>query len=240
VAQSFLDVARELIDSPEAKTDYAEDPDGFLAARGLDGFTAADLEVAVGFVAEAVPAPVARQLAPASLASPAPEPAALARLAATTEVEAEVRDAEPGTLGLAAVIDPGGELDLPDSVDFTTLTPAPPEEEDEEGPEVAGAEGANGEQAGASGAELPETDENAAPDVAQPMLDEAPGDADDGEQDEQEEEEPARDRDFELDPELQPTVDPTAVSDTGLSATGPVAETAEVEPPPEETYDDLI
>jgi len=114
VAQSFLEVARELIDSPEAKTDYAEDPDGFLAARGLDGFTAADLEVAVGFVAEAVPAPLARQLVPTSLASPAPEPAALARLAATTEVEAEVRDAEPGTLGLAAVIDPGGELDLPD------------------------------------------------------------------------------------------------------------------------------
>ena len=199
-----------------------------------------DLEVAVGLVAEAVPAPVARQLAPSSLSSPAPEPEALARLAATTEVEAEVRDAEPGTLGLDAVIDPGGELDLPDSVDLTTLAPAPLEEEEEEAPEGAGAEGANGEQAGVSDVELPETEENAEQDGVQSTVDEAPVAADDGEQDEQEEDEPARDRDFELDPDLQPTVDPTVVSDTGLSATGPVAETADVEPPPEETYEDLM
>src|SRR5680860_441458 len=163
VAQSFLEVARELIDSPAAKTDYADDPDGFLAARGLDGFAAADLEVAVGFVAEAVPAPVARQLA---LDAPetAPDPAALARLAAVTEVEAEVREAEPGTVELAAVIDPGGELGIPDSVDLTTLTPTSDGEEEEE---EAGAEASNGEQADVSGAELPETAET---DVADPDL----------------------------------------------------------------------
>ena len=42
-----------------------------MTARGLDGLSAADLEDAVGFVAETVPAPVARQMA-ATPAAPAP------------------------------------------------------------------------------------------------------------------------------------------------------------------------
>jgi len=235
VAQSFLEVARELIDSPAAKTDYAEDPDGFLTARGLEGFTAADLEVAVGFVAEAVPVRVARQLT-ADAPGAAPDSAALARLAASTEVEAEVREAEPGTIELAAVIDPGGQLGVSDSVDFTTLTPAPVEEE--EGEEAAGAEASNGEQADASGVEVPATAET---DVAEPDLVDA-SDADEANEtdvtngtDEEE-----VDDGFELDPELQPTVDPESTSDAGLPASGAPSATAEVEIPPDETFEDLV
>ncbi|MGH9032818.1 MAG: hypothetical protein ACRDY4_05440 [Acidimicrobiia bacterium] len=232
MAQPFLDVARELIDSPEAKADYAENPDGFLAARGLEGLSAADLEVAVGFVADAVPAPLARQLSPSSLPS-APEPAALARLAATTEVEAEVREAEPGTLGLGAVIDPGGELDLPDSVDFTTLAPPPDEARvDSE----AGAEGSNGNQADAVAPELSETDVIDDSDLAPSTLDETPGTDDEVEQDGEAEESEREAGEFDFDPELQPTVE----SDAGLPAAGPVAAPEVVEPPPEETFEDLI
>jgi hypothetical protein len=244
VAQSFLDVARELIDSPAAKASYGDDPDGFMASRGLDGLTPAELEAAVGFVAEAVPAPLARQLVPQSLAEPAPEPAALARLAATSEVEAEVREAEPGTVELAAVIDPAGELDLPEGVDLTTIAPAQEqveqeqveqeEEPAEEVAEAAAANGANEEQAGALD-ELPATGEAGPP--VEPAVDEDGAEGEEGD----EAEDAARDeRDFELDPELQPTVDPTVESDTGLASGGPIAEPATVEPPPEETYDDLI
>jgi hypothetical protein len=111
VAHSILEVARELIDSPDAKAAYADDPDAFLAARGLDTLTADELEDAVGFVAESMPAPVARQLA--APADPVADSVPLARVAAATSMEAAVVEAEPGTVDLTALVDPSGQLDLP-------------------------------------------------------------------------------------------------------------------------------
>jgi hypothetical protein len=133
VTQSFLDVARELIDSPEAKTTFADDPQAFLAAHGLVDLSAAELQEAIGYVAEALPAPVARQLAEPPPPT-APEPAALAKLAATTTVEEAIREAEPGTVDFTAVLDPAGAADLPPQVQVTTVdataaTEAGPEEE---------------------------------------------------------------------------------------------------------------
>lgn len=127
--QSFLEVARELIDSPEAKAAYADDPDGFLAARGLEGLAPDELEAATGFVADALPAPVARQLGASFSSEPVPgggrppSSDALAQLASTTAVEEAVREAEPGTVDLAAVLDPGGELGVPDPVDVGAVVP---------------------------------------------------------------------------------------------------------------------
>jgi hypothetical protein len=238
VAQSFLELARELIDSPAAKADYAEDPDGFLTARGLEGLTAADLEVAVGFVADAVPVRVARQLT-ADAPGAAPDSAALARLAATTEVEAEVRQAEPGTVELAAVIDPAGELDLPEGVDLTTIAPAQEQEEqqeEEEAPaETTGAEAANAEQADASGVGVPEAEPSETVESDQPEV----TNTDEADENGGEDDSPADDS-FELDPELQPTVDPESTGDAGLPASGAATPAAEVEIPPEETFEDLI
>ena len=108
--QSILEVVRELIDSPEAKSAYADDPSGFMAARGLDALTSAELEEAVGFVAETMPAPVARQLQLPP--DPAVDSLPLARVAAATVVEAAVIEAEPGTVDVTALVDPSGQLDL--------------------------------------------------------------------------------------------------------------------------------
>jgi len=223
VAQSFLEVARELIDSPEAKTEYAEDPDGFLAARDLEGLTAADLEVAVGFVAEAVPVPTARQLAAAS-PDAAPDAAALAQLAAATAVEEEVREAEPGSLGLAAVVDPGGELGIPDSADAAIFAP-PADDAD-----AAGAEPANAPESDIDG-DLPDMEESV---IVEPDVRETAG------KDETNDPGEEPDDDFGLDPELQPTVDTESASDAGVPAADPAAAAAEVEIPPEETFEDLV
>jgi hypothetical protein len=129
VAHSILDVARELIDSPEAKAAYADDPDGFMAARGLDGLSNAEIDEAVGFVAEAMPAPVARQLA--AEPGPATDALPLARVAAATSMEAAVIEAEPGTVDLAALVDPSGQLDLPTDVGAADAADVPPETETE-------------------------------------------------------------------------------------------------------------
>jgi len=137
VAQSILEVARELIESPEAKAAYGEDPDGFMAARGLDALTAAELGDAVGFVAEAMPAPVARQLVTPT--DSAADQLPLVRVAAATVMEAGVATAEPGTVDLTALVDPSGQLDLPtdgiataSEVDAAAVTEDPKEEEEEE------------------------------------------------------------------------------------------------------------
>jgi hypothetical protein len=124
VAHSILDVARELIDSPAAKAAYADDPAGFMAARGLDGLSNAEIQEAVGFVAEAVPASVARQLV--APPGPASDSLPLARVAAATATEAAVIEAEAGTVDLVALADPSGQLDLP-----TDLRAAGVEEEEE-------------------------------------------------------------------------------------------------------------
>lgn len=109
MAHSILDVARELIDSPAAKAAYADDPAGFMATRGLDHLSDAEIEEALGFVAEAMPAPVARQL----VAPPGPvtDSLPLARVAAAT-AEVAVIEAERGTVDLADLVDPSGRLDL--------------------------------------------------------------------------------------------------------------------------------
>lgn len=129
MAHSILDVARELIDSPETKTAYADDPDGFIAARGLDGLSNADLQEAVGFVADAMPAPVARQLA--APPGPVTDSLPLARVAAATSMDVAVIEAEPGTVDLMALADPSGQLDLPTDVGPADASVVPPEAETE-------------------------------------------------------------------------------------------------------------
>ena len=142
MAQSILEIARELIESPEAKAAYGEDPDGFMAARGLDALSADELDDAVGLVAEAMPAPVARQLV--TPADPVADQLPLARVAAATVMEAGVATAEPGTVDLSALVDPSGQLDLPtdgiataSSVDTAAFTEDAEEEEADANASVA-------------------------------------------------------------------------------------------------------
>ncbi|MGQ0802933.1 MAG: hypothetical protein ACT4PI_03595 [Actinomycetota bacterium] len=129
MAHSILDVARELVDSPDAKAAYADDPAGFMAARGLDGLSDAEIEEAVGFVADAMPAPVARQLV--SPPGPVTDPLPLARVAAATSMEVAVLEAEPGTVDLTALADPSGQLDLPTDLSAAGAAEVPPEAETE-------------------------------------------------------------------------------------------------------------
>jgi hypothetical protein len=127
MAHSILDVARELVDSPDAKAAYADDPGGFMAARGLDGLSNAELEEAVDLVADAMPAPVARQLA--APPGPVTDSLPLARVAAATSMEVAVLEAEPGTVDLTALADPSGQLDLPTDLTPADAVEAPPEAE---------------------------------------------------------------------------------------------------------------
>lgn len=73
--ETFLDVARALLEDPDAKAAFGDDSDGYLAARGLDDLSPDDVADAVGFVAEAMPPGVAARLG----AGPADDP--LGRLA---------------------------------------------------------------------------------------------------------------------------------------------------------------
>ena len=59
---SILEDTRGLIDDPAAKAAFAEDPDGFLASRGLDGFSGQELAEALSHVADALPPHQAAQL----------------------------------------------------------------------------------------------------------------------------------------------------------------------------------
>ncbi|HEX6312684.1 MAG TPA: hypothetical protein VF152_13800 [Acidimicrobiia bacterium] len=235
MAQSFLEVARELIDSPEAKTRFASDPPGFLAARGFDGFSPEELEEAVGFVADAVPAPVARQLAEPA-APGAPEPAALARMASAGVAEEAVRDAEPGTIDLAAVVDPGGELEVEPSVALTSVTTTVEESEqpDEQEPEAS-------QEPRAATDDLAGPTDADAPAPGEPSVDEdgAPG-PDDGEETpavpevEQEAAEPFAET-------LEPAGD-AGLGDMGVPGGTALPPAGTVEEPPAEdiTIDDLI
>jgi hypothetical protein len=226
VPQSFLEVARELIDSPEAKSAFAEDPDGFLAAHGLDELSTVEFEDAVGFVADVVPVPVARQVAEPS-PDAAPEPAALARLAATSVAEDAARESEPGTIDFAAVVDPGGELDVPQAVDLTALTPsAAADEPDGEANESAVVAEEAVSDAPALGDDVEDAEEP-------PLPDEDPADTDG---DEAAETEPTPDP-F-VDP-LEPEVADAGLGDVPIGDAVPAAPV--VEPPPEDiTIDDLI
>jgi hypothetical protein len=162
-----------------------------------------------------------------------------------TEVEEEVREAEPGTVEIAAVLDPGGELGVPDSVDMATLVATP---EGEEEAEATGAEAANVaesdlEESDVAAVEppdlpdvpdMPDVPDTEETDLVNGDLGESTGTDDANEPDEE------ADGDFELDPELQPTVDPETAGDAGLPASGAVPAAAEVEVPTEETFEDLI
>jgi hypothetical protein len=63
-AESLLEVAQGLLVDADAKAAYLADPDGFLAARGLEGLSAEDLADATGHVADTLPAEVAARLGP--------------------------------------------------------------------------------------------------------------------------------------------------------------------------------
>jgi hypothetical protein len=159
VTQTFLDVARELIERPEAKAAFADDPPAFLAARGLGDLSAAELDEALGYVADAVPALEARQLAETPPAA-APEPAALARMAATTVVDEAARETDNDPVDFLAVLDPAGSVELPQAVEITSLdapAAAPIMEEGEEAGESADA------VAVATGEPMLEPDEDAPP-----------------------------------------------------------------------------
>lgn len=59
---SILEATRGLIDDPSAKAEFVEDPEGFLASRGLDAFSGPELAEALTHVADALPAAEAAQL----------------------------------------------------------------------------------------------------------------------------------------------------------------------------------
>ena len=101
---TFLEMAQDLVHDAGAKAAFDADPDGFLAERGFDGLTAADVTDAVGFVADTLPADAARQLTETE-----GDGEGLARLAQLDPSDVD-SEQEPDFLDN----DPSGELDLPD------------------------------------------------------------------------------------------------------------------------------
>lgn len=101
---TFLEMAQDLVHDAGAKAAFDADPDGFLAERGFDGLSAADVSDAVGFVADTLPTDAAR-----GLIEPAGDGEGLARLA---QLDPSDVGSEPEPDFLDG--DPSGELDLPD------------------------------------------------------------------------------------------------------------------------------
>jgi hypothetical protein len=105
-APSFLGVARDLMLDADAKAAYEADPDGYLAARGFDGLSPADVTDAVGFVAETLPPGPAAALSDPDGGDDALTLARLAQLDPTevadmqpspdTDVDADVTGLEEG------------------------------------------------------------------------------------------------------------------------------------------------
>jgi len=103
---SFLGVARDLMLDADAKAAFGADPDGYLAARGFDGLSPADVTDAVGFVAETLPPGPAAALTDPDGGEDALTLARLAQLDPTevadmqpspdTDVDAEVTGPEEG------------------------------------------------------------------------------------------------------------------------------------------------
>jgi len=129
--QSILDVARELVGSPAAKSAYTDDPDAFLAERGLGDLSAADLDETVSHIADAMPPEVARRLASVDESTPGPAgpeyPGAWSRLASVPETALAVSataDVVPGD-DLVPGLDPGAGLDVDLPLDVPTLTIEP-------------------------------------------------------------------------------------------------------------------
>jgi len=104
---TFLDLAQDLMVDAGAKAAFDADPDGFLAARGFDGLSPADVGDAVGFVADTLPADAARQLT-----DPDAGGEGLVRLARLEPIDVAT-EAEPAL----PEHDPSGELDLGDDGD---------------------------------------------------------------------------------------------------------------------------
>ncbi len=108
---SFLEVAQELMGDEATKAAYDADPDAFLAARGFDGLTPAEVAEAVGFVADTLPVEAAARVTDGDAALDG-----LARLdPATLEPDPETSsDPEAPDLAGAGLWehDPSGELDV--------------------------------------------------------------------------------------------------------------------------------
>lgn len=245
VTQSLLDAARELIRSPAAKAEYAESPDGFLAARGLGGLSATDLEGAVAHLADAMPADVARRLAPVENGAPAPPgPAgasALARVAAVPAAAPEI-PVEHGGVAVPGV-DPGVAIDVGGvafDVGFGTsegeAAPEPDEPDAEEQSEASAAP-----EQDRSGTETPDGEFGtgaAGPDTASPDAEAVRDEGDKGEEEE------AAPRDQGDDGE--PTADTEAMTepdlDLGLSGSGDAAPggAPDAEPPADDFTDVII
>ncbi len=97
---SLLEVAEDLAGDEAAKAAFNEDPDGYLAAHGLDAFSAGDLATALEHVADALPPETAVHLPP-------PDPGAEA-----ADLLGEVARLQPEATDLAF-----GEGDVDDDLD---------------------------------------------------------------------------------------------------------------------------
>ena len=120
--ESFLDVARSLLEDGDAKAAFADDPDGYLAARGFEGLSADDLADATGFVTETLPPKVAAQVGHPDTWGDDPL-GRLAQLDPVPAVELEPEDADDEDddgptwdAGAGPVDDGGGFTALDDSV----------------------------------------------------------------------------------------------------------------------------
>jgi len=102
-------MAQDLIEDAEAKAAFDADPDAFMAARGFDGLSPADVTDAVGFVADTLPAEAATKLAGSD-----PDAGGLTRLAELDPVELGPEEAELDASSAFLEHDPSGELDLPE------------------------------------------------------------------------------------------------------------------------------
>jgi hypothetical protein len=102
-------MAQDLIEDAEAKAAFDADPDAFLAARGFDGLSPADVTDAVGFVADTLPAEAATKLTDADA-----DAEGLTRLAQLDPGELDPEGVEPEAPPAFLEHDPSGELDLPE------------------------------------------------------------------------------------------------------------------------------
>jgi hypothetical protein len=114
--QSFIEVAHDLLVDHDAKSAFADDPQGFLTSRGLGELSPEDLHDAVGFVAEALPVPVAAHLWSADSGEEAAGHP-LARLAEVDPALVEVPD-----LGGPTFAPPAHDASLPEE-DVTSELP---------------------------------------------------------------------------------------------------------------------
>jgi len=114
----MLDVARELLTDEAAKSAFEDDPEGFLADRGLADWAPGELAEALGYVTEVLPPDTAAELptADALLDGDADAPGSLAQLSdlapeAVAPVGADTAaldGLEPGEIDYGAGAGPDG------------------------------------------------------------------------------------------------------------------------------------